>query len=1366
MNRAKTLCLGFLLSLYLSATGSRSLSADEGMEFFEARIRPVLVEQCYACHNSATLAEGGLAVDAKQPLLQGGDRGPILVPGRAGESRLLAILRHETPGLKMPQGGAKLDQRVIADFEKWIAMGAPDPRDKPPSADELAKETSWESVRDRRQRWWSFQPVRRAAPPNVKTPDWSEHPVDRFVLAKLEEHGLPPSPPADKRTLLRRVTFTLTGLPPTAEEISAFVADDAPDAYGRLIDRLLDSPRFGERWARHWMDLVRYCESHGSQGDPELPNAWRYRDYLIRAFNQDVPYDQLVREHLAGDLLPQPRVHPTEGWNESILATAHLRMGEYGYLPVDALDDQVKVVDNQIDVFSKAFLGLTVSCARCHDHKFDPISQADFYALYGVFASCRPGQVSIERPERLEKNRNELARGKARIRAGLAEAWQAAVPRLVRRMQEQEERDRQLDAWQRRARELEVAIAAVERPAIEQLSEARGGTKGESLPRPVARWSFSGDAKDSAGSLHGELQGNAKVRDGRLVLDGQGAFVRTPPLSRNIGEKTLEAWVSLAQLDQRGGGVITLESKDGTVFDSLVFSELEPRVWLAGSNFHQRTQHPGGPPEQAPPDRFTHLAVVYRADHSITLYRNGEPYGSSWTKGTLQKFAAGEARLLLGQRHTGGGNPFLAGEIDEARLYDRPLTPAEVAASFRAGPAGFTRKELLQALPAEPARRLQELYDEQQSLLARLQPVDDADPWRAPLADARTNAANPLHAWTTLATLPGERIAATWHQLAQAIQSDLEARRAENATQFQPGWDLTGKDAAQWFAAGSGLSDRSSTEGLASAGGEFSIEREGERLLGGIYPAGVFTHRLSRTHSGVLTSPRFVIATDSVSIRALGEQATVRLVIENYPLGNGGIFPATRLARDDMGWVRLDAAYRRGAQAYVEFVTDDSDRAGYGASQVVFHNTATPPREVVIPTRHLYEATLPTSASALAAVYAERLQSAIAAFRAGSMTDDEVAFLDYFVRAGLLPVSLAELPELRDPLEEYRRLEREIPRSRRSPGVYEAQAFDQPLFVRGRHTQPAAPVPRRFLEVLGGKGYDGPQSGRLQLAAEVASPDNPLTARVLVNRLWQHVFGRGIVGTVDNFGRLGDQPTHPELLDYLASRFVNDEQWSIKSMLRLMLTSRTYQQASLPGSEAEQRDGNNAWLSHMRVRRLEAEAIRDAILSAAEQLDPTPYGPGVNVYFVSKTEGGGPKGPLDGDRRRSIYQRIRRNAHNPFLEVFDAPKPATTRGRRDVTNVPAQSLTMLNDPFVIELASRWARMLVGEGAPADLRIRRMFVATLGREPESSELEAGMNYLNDLADEHGVPRIALGDSLAVWQDFAQSLFCLKEFVYVR
>jgi hypothetical protein len=262
------------------------------------------------------------------------------------------------------------------------------------------------------------------------------------------------------------------------------------------------------------------------------------------------------------------------------------------------------------------------------------------------------------------------------------------------------------------------------------------------------------------------------------------------------------------------------------------------------------------------------------------------------------------------------------------------------------------------------------------------------------------------------------------------------------------------------------------------------------------------------------------------------------------------------------------------------------------------------------------------------------------------------------------------------------------------------------------------------------------------------------------------LFGKGIVSTVDNFGLTGDKPSHPALLDFLATRFVEGG-WSIQHMIRYIVSSNSYKMSTESSPEAQARDPGNRLLQHQNARRLPAESIRDAILETSGDLDPTMYGPSVNVYYVGKTEGGGTKGPLDGARRRSVYQAVKRNAQNPFLEVFDAPKPSTTRGRRDVTNIPAQSLAMLNDPFVVGQAARWANRTLADGAisPRDRGVR-MFRRAIGRSPDMGEIDLLMTSLGAFAEERDLPEVEWLGSESLWKDFAQSLFNLKQYIYLR
>jgi hypothetical protein len=1457
-----------LLAIATTLLTSRAFSAaptPAHVEFFERNIRPVLAAECYECHSS-TKKKGGLALDTRDGLLNGGESGPTIVPGQPDASLLMQVLRHTHSKLKMPKNGAKLDVRILANFSEWIRQGAPDPRTGPAAASTQPVSSTWADTLAFRRQWWSFQPLAKPAVPTPNNFTWSTNAIDRFLLAKMESHGLAPGPDADPRTFIRRLTFALTGLPPVAEDVEAFVREfslshsptftpaggkgekerkreSEQRAIEHATDRLLNTSAFAERWARHWLDLVRYAETHGSEGDPEIPQAWRYRDYIIRAFAADVPADQLIREHIAGDLLPpaQTRWNRIDSLNESRLGAAHFRLVEHGFQPVDTLDDQVKAVDSQIDVLSKAFQGLTTSCARCHDHKFDPISQRDYTALYGVLASVRPAQVQLDSPELLHKHRAELLALKTQIKSALADSWRDAVPQLLAQLTRGSSADPQLAALNQRIAKLEAELAALEAEARAKVLGARLSEPQQArppdgvlnshrpspdnpaaaqraaprVPQPLARWSFDKDARDQLGSLHGELLGGATLRNGRLVLDGKDAHIRTAPLGRELREKSLEAWVALATLDQSGGGVLTVETSNGVIFDAIVFGEKSPRKWANGSDNFRRSRPLDGVTETAKPGGLVHLAVAYRADGTVAFFRNGQPYDAPHKPDAPLVTFPADARVLLGRRHTGGGRAFLAGELDEARLYDRALIAEEIAASFKAGPVGVSPEEIAKAMtPEQTAKHVALTADlaKARAELAAKSPSAAEDALAAALKDAQTNIASPLHAWAKLSKLDGPAFAAGWADTAKAWREALAAAQQHNA-QFKTEWDLAGADAAKWFTDGNAFGSRSGA-GVSPANISFTLEPDGDRILKGLLPAAVSSHLLSEKHGGLLTSPRFRITTDSISVRAAGGKgAMVRVIVDNYPLGSNPIFPKAELNRDEPGWVRMDTAYRKGNWAYIEFGTADdltrklgkgsdaSGRSWFTAERVVFHDKDTlreeplapaplfaraagfqpPPPTTPAPQGGGLKLPAPANAAALAQLYYEALATAVQAWRDDKLAEPQRAFLDYFLRRSLLPISLKALPKAAPIVAEYRRLESDIPTPRRAPGVIEGTAFDSPLLTRGDHLKPGDPVPRGYLEVLNARDFPAPgarlgepqqlrsgtdvgnpkthseklpaaaqrtalQSGRLALADALASPQNPLTARVMVNRVWHHLFGRGLVPTVDNFGRLGDQPTHPELLDHLAVQFIADG-WSFKKLIRQLVTTRAYQLASEPTAAGRERDADNAFLSHFRVRRLEAEAIRDTLLAVSGRLDATQFGPPVGI----------------GDRaRRSIYLNVRRNNLSPFLEIFDAPKPFTTLGRRDATNVPAQSLAFLNDPFVIEAAKSWAEQLLRQTPQADAnaRIQFLFQAAFARPASADELAKSRAYLASLGAG------ANASDPRAWQDFIQSLFNLKEFIYVR
>ncbi|MBR9802746.1 DUF1553 domain-containing protein [bacterium] len=1003
---------------------------SEQIEFFEAKIRPVLIEHCYECHNSLDSTEGGLAVDYRAAFLKGGDSGAALVPGKPEKSSLLPILRHEVDGMEMPSGGPKLSDEVIADFEKWISLGAPDPRSEKPTAEALAAATSWETVLERRKQWWSFQPIATPQVPQVKNQSWSTHPIDKFILNKLEEQGLEPTNQAAPSVLVRRLFFTLIGLPPTPAEaiewskrLTSAASDEMRNQVTEeLIDSLMARPQFGEKWARHWMDWIRYAESHGSEGDPAIPDAWRYRDYLIRAWNDDVPYDQLVREHVAGDLLENPRVNAELGINESAIGPAHWRMVFHGFSPTDALDERVRFTDDQINVFSKAFLGLTVSCARCHNHKFDPISQADYYALFGILNSCRPGRTVINTRESDEQIRQQLSQLKQQIRHSLAEEWLAELEELPARL--------------------------------------------KSLP----------ENKDST--------------------------------------SLLAPWFSLQSVNT--------------------------------------------------PDEF-----AYR-----------------------------------------------------------------------------------------------------------------------------------------------------WNSLAEQQLAEKEPSPAAKVS-----WDLsTPDDYSQWFRGTESLPEQPHTAG------EFAVASEGSRILKGIYPGGVYSHPLSPRSAARLTSPDIPLdGKYHLWIRARGEgKATARFAVQNYPR-RGNLFPVQQL-KPTWTWHRFDLSYWQGDSVHVELTTaldapllvTNEPSSWFGLSDVRIQPADAPaPKSFPNWLNPLFEqagSQAPRNSAELADLYRRTLATAIRDWNTGSLNDAQAELLDRSLAAGLLTNDRNASPSTASLLQHYRNLEKQLETPIRVPGVDETVGHDQALYVRGNHKQPAETIPRRFLESIDAEPYQSELSGRRELAEDLLRADNPLTRRVIVNRLWLHLFGKGLVGTPDNFGRLGQTPTHPQLLDWLANNF-SEKDWSLKQMIRLMVTTKTWRLASTAGESTVAADPDNQWLSRAHVRRLEAEAIRDSMLATAGVLDLQPYGPPVN--------GATP--------RRSLYVRVIRNRLDPFLRSFDFPEPFSATGRRNATNVPAQSLMLMNDEQIRTAARNWSKRTLSETSLSDKeRIQQMFLTAFSRPATPREMAMAEGFLQQAA----------------------------------
>lgn len=362
------------------------LPTEEGIHYFENHIRPVLATHCYECHSSeSSKLKGSLYLDSKAGILRGGDSGAILAPGRPEESLLIKVVRYQVEDLEMPPK-KKLPASMVSHFVTWVTMGAPIPEDGSKIA---AKNSSYDFEKFRREHW-AFRPLHKPAPPTAPSGRTPSSPIDAFVLARMKGSGLNPAPRANSRTLIRRAYFTLIGLPPTPEEVEAFLQDSRPDAFARVIDRLLASPHYGERWGRHWLDVARYSDGMGaSQDSKPLPNAWRYRDWVVNAFNSDLPYDQFVKFQIAGDLFGEGHA----------LATGFFAVGPTytsdGGDPESKAQAEAETLADRVDTFSRAFLALTAACARCHDHKFDPITAADYYAIAGIFRNSKPRDIPV-----------------------------------------------------------------------------------------------------------------------------------------------------------------------------------------------------------------------------------------------------------------------------------------------------------------------------------------------------------------------------------------------------------------------------------------------------------------------------------------------------------------------------------------------------------------------------------------------------------------------------------------------------------------------------------------------------------------------------------------------------------------------------------------------------------------------------------------------------------------------------------------------------------------------------------------------------------------------------------------------------------
>lgn len=1063
-----TLILGlFVMSLSVGLSVVRAedeaFAADQ-LEFFEKKVRPLLSAHCYECHSAdSDSLQAGLSVDSRAALIEGGDSGESIVPGDPEGSLFMDVVRWES--YEMPPDG-KLPDEDIETFAKWIQMGAPWPKEAAPESKKVREKFD---LQKRRNEFWVWQPIEDPAVPEVAGKDWPRAELDHFILAKLEQSQLAPSVDADRLAVMRRLYLDLIGLPPTPEQTQAFEEDDAPDAIERLVDRLLASPHFGERWGRHWLDLMRYAESRGHEFDADAVNAFQYRDYVIRALNADVPYDQFITEHIAGDLLESPRMNAEEGFNESILGTGFWFLGEWVHSPVDILKDESDRFDNMVDVMSKSFLGVTVSCARCHDHKFDAISTADYYSLTGFLQSSDYRQVRFDSIEPNKTVARELA---------------------------------EVDA-----------------------------------------------------------QYKEKVRD--LLDEHEFSLPAIRPLPEEV--------------------------QAGLVFDF----------------------------GTSPADRLTQDGYIFGAPRS-----------------------AGEAFL-------NGDGP------EEYDRYPQFVPPQE-----------------------EP--------DDADDLAAESpQDADDQDVEQRKKIRKRKRAQ--LMAQAQL----------EW-------ENDQRAQRAAARKQVTPKIDFALRGHIVNDRAWDGL-ETIMQEGYVNKSKLFELPRIGRTLW----------------------TPTFEVTGGRVVCAVRGEGSVVACV-DSHRQVNGPLHRETVQAIK-MGTTMVECNLDRyiGHRVHLEF---------------------TPAENASLEIAYVFQGTKAEVKAAVSA--AKRNGSGISP----QELDEFKVLVDQKCGDALTQLA-ADWADARTAVAKGI-----VKHSRTAMAMMDGTGEDAQVLIRGNSSKPGNVVPRHFLSAISGDAAMpiAKGSGRLELAAAINDPANPLTSRVIVNRIWHHLLGRGIVPTTDDFGVLGKRPTHPKLLDHLASKFLSDGR-SIKGMIRHIVLSRTYQMSCLPDAAAVEADPNNLLWHHRPPKRLQGEAIRDALLKIAGNFDPTLYGQSVPVHLTSFMNGRGrPRvnGPVDGAGRRSIYIAIRRNFLSPFMLTFDAPTPFSTMGRRNVSNVPAQALILMNDPFVAQQAKDWAQLALKQQGSAEERIQWMYVTAFARKPTEAELEFAFEFVGQRSD----PKR--------WSALAHALINTKEFIFLR
>lgn len=1189
------LCLSAIL--FLASMSSLPLqSAEEPadpaqLDFFEARIRPVLIKNCYQCHSTkAKSVKGNLLLDSRTATRKGGDSGAALVPGKPADSLLLDALKYE--GLEMPPKG-KLSPKIIADFETWIRQGAVDPRDG--QAVVARPQIDFEKAK----RFWSFQAPRTTAAPKIQSP-WINNEIDRFVLNNLHLHQLAPNPPARRRVLIRRAALDLTGLPPTIEEVNNFLADKSPGAFGRVVDRLLDSTAYGERWGRHWLDVARYGEDQAHTFKArKYPRGYFYRDWVVKSLNADLPYNQFLFQQLAADLVPGNDQH------EHLPALGFFALGPVYYAEnVEKAKAIADEWDDRIDTLTRGVLGLTVSCARCHDHKYDPITMEDYYGLAGVFASTQYQERPIAAPQLVQKKKDA----------------------------EQAVKDHQLEIDR-----FLVTASRDLRPALaERIPDYFLGT-----------WQFLNKRK---------VQKDEKKLYGQIAKD------------LKLSQTLLRRWVSFLS---------TSDAKTRERHPAL-------KAWYAWFSAHDFTMDLSADPVHTKEianfgDTFSKTVTATLPRRETLLARYGE--NVDFIKSSDRaKTKAGVIPL---------GNLF-----DDTKVV--PLASAIATDKFKASATTNSRGVL----------RIVQGWGAETSLAP-----DISFRFTQLGSDTLKHGLISNDSWGDggLRTR-GKRISPTSRRAEQGIGMHANALITFDLDEIRRAGLMPQDQAFRFKVTRAGINDDivGSKEASSHMAVILSRPHKVKEVLDAILSVHVngksmetdfddFTYYISSPIPPPVLADGNFHAYD-LAVPPEARYLTLVTTAAGHPDDNPiscdhNVFSGARLEMDPLPRGQHTVASTTAAQD----VTADDVVSAHLLSRLLYDEglLALPPNEA----KSQLQGTAADKFKALEATQ-QQMKKAVAAIT--------------------IPLAHA----LRD-----------------------AKSQDIKIYLQGDPAKQAAIAPRSMPAIFtdGQKSpFNSKGSGRLELAKALTSADNPLTARVMVNRIWAAHFGRGLVTTTSNFGKLGARPSHPALLDYLADRFTGNG-WSLKNLHRHIMLSATYQQSSDYRQEAAEIDGDNQWLWRMNRRRLDIEAWRDSMLFASGELDTTVGGPSLQL--------GDQK-----NKRRTLYGFVSRHRLDELLRLFDFPDPNITSATRAVTTVPLQQLFVLNSDFMAQRAKALAARIEKEASQdLDLRLGYAFELLYQRPATPADIALARSFLESSSEEKS--------KLTPWQQYVMALLAANEFMYV-